>query len=159
MLNEADQPSAHTGGRDLGGVDGCHPGGQAHADAAEESEDHEEGDREHGRGRHRSVCCGHQGGQWGEGGSEGADAEQNADREEDGLTAESVRKVTCDDSTDDSADSRDRNEHAFSRGGQGIKLGEFFFRARDNGGVKAEEQAAEGGDDRASNDQGRNGCG
>ena len=60
-LDEADQASAHTRRRDLGGVDGRHHGGQAHADAAEEAEDHEEGDREGGRGRHRSVRSGDQG--------------------------------------------------------------------------------------------------
>ena len=156
-LDEADQASAHAGGRDLCGVDGRHHGGQAHADAAEEAEDHEEGDRERGRGRHRSVCCRHQGGERGQGGREGADAEEDADPEEDGLTAESVGQVTGDDCAENRSDRRDRDNHAFARGGQGVELGKFFFRAGDDGGIKAEEQAAEGGDDGASNDQGRNG--
>ena len=156
-LDEADQPSAHACRSNFGGVDGRHHGGQAHANAAEEAEDHEEGDRERGRGRHRSIRCRHQGGQRGQGGREGTHAEEDADPEEDGLAAESVRKVTCDDSTDDSADGCDRNDHALARGGQGVELGELFFRAGDDGGIKTEEQAAEGGDDGASNDQGRNG--
>ena len=156
-LDEADQASAHTCGRDLGGVNGRHNGGQAHADAAEEAEDHEEGDRERRRGRHRSIRRAHQRGQRGQGGSERSEAKEDTDPEEDGLTAESVGQVTGDDCTENRTDRRDRDDHAFARGGQGVELGEFFFRAGDDGGIKTEEQATEGGDDRASNDQGRNG--
>ena len=156
-LDEADQPSAHACRSDFGGVDGRHHGGQAHANAAEEAEDHEEGDRERGRGRHRSVCCRHQGGQRGQGGREGAYAEEDADPEEDGLTAEAVGQVTGDNRADNRTDRRDRDDHALARGGQGVELGELFFRAGDDGGIKTEEQTAEGGDDGASNDQGRNG--
>ena len=156
-LDETDQASAHTCGRDLGGVDGRHHGGQAHADTAEEAEDHKEGDRERGRGRHRSIRCAHQCGQRGEGGSERSDAKQDADPEEDGLTAEAISQVAGDDGADNRTDRRDRNDHAFARGGQSVELGEFFFRTGDDGGIKTEEQAAKRGDDGTSNDQGRNG--
>ena len=60
-LDQADQASAHAGGGDFGGVDGSDHGGQADADAAQEAEDHEEGDREGGRGRNRAVSSCHQG--------------------------------------------------------------------------------------------------
>ena len=142
-LDEADQASTHACGCDLCGVDGRHHGGQAHADAAEETEDHKEGDRERGRGRHRPVRRSDQGGQRGEGGSESAHAEQDADPEEDGLTAEAIGQVTGDDCAENRTDCRDRDDHTLARGGQGIKLSEFFFRAGNDGGVKAEEQAAE----------------
>ena len=51
-----------------------------------------------------------------------------------------------------------RGASALTQGGQSVQLGKFFFRTGNDRRVKAEEQAAERGDDGASNDQRRNGC-
>ena len=59
-LDQADQAPAHAGGGDFGGVNGSDHGGQADADAAEEAEQHEEGDRERGCGHELSVRDGDQ---------------------------------------------------------------------------------------------------
>ena len=156
-LDQADQASAHAGGGDFGGVNGSDHGGQADADAAQEAEHHEEGDRERGRRhklavpdrierRNRCQGCG-----------QGSDAEEDTDPEEDGFTPKAVGELTGDNGAEYGADGRNGDDHALAHGGESVKLGEFFFRTRDDGCVKTEEQAAEGGDDRASNDQGRNG--
>ena len=85
--------------------------------------------------------------------------EEDADPEKDRLAAESIGEFTGDDGTADRANGRNGNDHALPHGGERVELGELFFRAGNDRCVKAEEQAAEGGDDGTSNDQWRNGGG
>ena len=116
-LNEANQAPTHTSGRNLGRVDGGYHGGEAHADASEEAEQHEEGNRERGR-RHkltvpdriecRNRC---------QGGCQGADAEENTNPEEDGLTSKAVGELTGDNGAENRADGRDGDDHALAHGG------------------------------------------
>ena len=157
-LDQADQATTHASGRNLSGVDRRDHGRQAHANAAEETEHHEEGDREGGRGRHSSIRTCDQCGQRGQRGRQSTNAEEDTDPEQDWLTAEAVGEVTGDDGTADRTDGCDGDDHALTQGGQSVQLGKFFFRTGNDRRVKAEEQAAERGNDGASNDQRRNGC-
>ena len=116
-LDQAHQASAHTGGGDFSSVDRCNHRGQADADAAEEAEQHEEGDRERRRGdkfavpdrierRNRRQGCG-----------QGSDAEEDTDPEEDGFTPKAVGELTGDDGAEYGADGRNGDDHTLAHGG------------------------------------------
>ena len=155
-LDQTHQASAHAGRRNFSGIDRCDHRRQADTDAPEEAEQHEEGNRERGRGHKltaldRIECRNRR-----QGGCQGADAKENTNPEEDRFTTKAVGEFTGDDGTADRADGCDGNDHALTHGGESVQLGEFFFRTGNDRRVKAEEQAAERGNDGASNDQRRN---
>ena len=134
-LDEADEAAADPRWGDFRCVDRRAHRRQADADAADEAEDHEH------------QVAGRQGR------SEGAEYVQDADEEQQLAAAEAVCGAATDERADDGADGGDGDGGAEA---PVVEVELFFERgvgSGDDGGVETEDQAANGGDNGAADDE------
>ena len=73
--------------------------------------------------------AGDQVGGGGEGGRQGADAEEDTDPEQDRLASEVVGEASRDDRAEDRPDGRNGDDHALAEGGQRVQRFELLLRA------------------------------
>ena len=90
----------------------------------------------------------------GDGAAERRDEEKDGRDEQEAAAAEPVARRAGDQGADHAADEDDAHGQALAEGGQVELVLEEAGRAGDDGRVEAEEQAAEGGDDRDRDDVG-----
>ena len=138
-LDEADQAATLGRRGDLSGVDRRAHARHADADTAEEPEEHEDVVTEGAFG------C--------QGGPQRTDEVEGTDDEQHLAAAVLVGELPGENSTDDGADGSDRDGETETARGEAVHAFEGGGGARDNGGVEAEDQTADGGDDGTADDQ------
>ncbi len=134
-LEEADETAAPLGGGELGDVDGAEDGGAADAEASEEAEEEEAGPGA------------------GEGAAEGGDDVEDGHDAKGGAAADALAEWAGEDGSDDGAVEGDGNGEAFFAFGEGVVELEGVGDSGDDGGVEAEEEAAEGSGEGAFDQQ------
>jgi len=125
-LEEADEAASPFGGCKFRDVDGAEDGGAADAEASDEAEEEEAGPGA------------------GESASESGDDVEDGHDAESGAAADALAEGAGEDGSDDGAVKGDGYGEAFLAFGEGVVKLEGVGDSSDDGGVEAEEEAAEG---------------